>query len=287
MKTSGCSMIDNKILFKVNKLIRDKLPSHMLSKRINPKTYILNDEQLKKYLNEKLIEEAKEVISASEATALTEELADLLEVMKTIAKIHEIKWDSIQNMALNKLDHYGGFNEGVFCDAVEIQQDNPALNYYTKSPLKYPVLAPCKLPGHYLVIENQHPKAVRDRISYGIREYNIPFFGFQDMSDPFCLYIQNERYEVIAGIYGSIWNHYSYIDVLWVEESYRKQGIGTFLMKQTEKFLRSKGSKKVRLDTFDFQAPLFYEKLGFKCFGMIPKCIEGRDRFYLEKSFEI
>lgn len=280
-------MRGNKLLYKINKLIRDKLPDYMRGNHIIPKIYTLNNEQLKKQLQEKLIEEVEEVRSADDKLSLTQELADLLEVMQCIAKNNEIEWQEIENTAFKKVERFGGFKEGVFCELVEVEPNSSCENYYAKSPDKYPQLMPCQLNGLYLISENKHPPAVKERIAYGIREYNIPYFGFQAPSKPFCLYIQDEKNEVVAGLYGSIWNHFSYIDVLWVSEGYRNKGIGTFLMGRTEAFLKNHGCKKIRLDTFDFQAPQFYEKLGFKNFGIIPSCIRGRTRFYMEKILEI
>ena len=79
-------MRENKLLYKINKLIRDKLPDYMRGNHIVPKIYTLNNEQLKEQLLEKLIEEVEEVRSADNKLSLTQELADLLEVMQCIAK---------------------------------------------------------------------------------------------------------------------------------------------------------------------------------------------------------
>jgi ribosomal protein S18 acetylase RimI-like enzyme len=44
------------------------------------------------------------------------------------------------------------------------------------------------------------------------------------------------------------------------------------------------GCNAIYLDTFDFQAPKFYEKLGFKVFGTLQDYPTGHQRFYLVKQ---
>ena len=41
----------------------------------------------------------------------------------------------------------------------------------------------------------------------------------------------------------------------------------------------------VHLDTFDFQAPGFYERMGFEVFGVVEDHPPGHRRLYLQKRF--
>jgi ribosomal protein S18 acetylase RimI-like enzyme len=60
-----------------------------------------------------------------------------------------------------------------------------------------------------------------------------------------------------------------FIDLVWVHERLRGRGIGTELMKRAEAALRSRGGEVVFLSTWSFQAPRFYEKLGYLPFGTL------------------
>ncbi|MBR4725963.1 MAG: GNAT family N-acetyltransferase [Lachnospiraceae bacterium] len=62
------------------------------------------------------------------------------------------------------------------------------------------------------------------------------------------------------------------LDILWVEETYRKQGIGTALLREAERVARKRGCHFITLGTFDFQARPFYEKYGFEVCGTIEDC---------------
>lgn len=90
--------------------------------------------------------------------------------------------------------------------------------------------------------------------------------------------------EIIAGITSILycWKCL-YIDVLWVAEKYRHQGLGRKLLNKVEEVAKKQGSHLVHLDTFDFQAKDFYLKNNYEIFGELKDCPPGHSRFYLKK----
>ena len=76
-----------------------------------------------------------------------------------------------------------------------------------------------------------------------------------------------------------------YLDALWVDERYRKSGLGSQLLKNLEKFAKAEECTLIHLDTFDFQAKDFYIKHGYDLFGTLEDCPEGHSRYYLKKKF--
>ena len=62
------------------------------------------------------------------------------------------------------------------------------------------------------------------------------------------------------------------LDILWVEETYRRQGIGSALIREAERAAREKSCRFMTLGTFDFQARPLYEKHGFSVCGVIEDC---------------
>lgn len=90
---------------------------------------------------------------------------------------------------------------------------------------------------------------------------------------------------IIAGILSKMycWNCL-YIDVLWVKEEYRKEGLGSKLLEEVEKLAKEKECHLIHLDTFDFQAKDFYIKYGYEIFGVLDECPEGHKRYYLKKN---
>lgn len=80
--------------------------------------------------------------------------------------------------------------------------------------------------------------------------------------------------------YGYGW---MFVDLLFVPERLRGQGVGRQLMAEAERVGREHGLVGIRLDTFEFQARGFYEKLGFVVFGEIGDHPPGSSRYFLSK----
>ena len=101
-----------------NKLVRDKIPEIIKNNNEIPVTRILNDSEYKKELEKKLFEEYQEVIDASGKKRL-EELADMLEVMISLANIQNATLDDIISIADKKRTNRGSFKEKIFLENVK------------------------------------------------------------------------------------------------------------------------------------------------------------------------
>jgi GNAT superfamily N-acetyltransferase len=102
---------------------------------------------------------------------------------------------------------------------------------------------------------------------------------------PFVVAIkQNEK--MLAGAECISTYDWMHVKLLWVEESGRKQGYGTKLLKLIETEARKRNCLGMHLDTFSFQAKYFYLKLGFTIFGEIHDHPKGHDRYYLKKKID-
>ncbi|MFN7038075.1 MAG: nucleoside triphosphate pyrophosphohydrolase [Alphaproteobacteria bacterium] len=127
-----------KIKFKVEKLIRDKMPEIMRSKNIEVFERIMNQTEYLNALKAKLIEEANEVFEADSKEELAEEIADILEVIEALAEANNIKLSTIHEIKNNKRNLKGGFEKKLYNSHVEINEDNSAINYYLNKSTKYP-----------------------------------------------------------------------------------------------------------------------------------------------------
>jgi len=89
---------------------------------------------------------------------------------------------------------------------------------------------------------------------------------------------------VLGGlILQSYWRE-SYVELLWLSERARRQGLGRRLIQEAERRARRRGSRLLHLNTYSFQAPGFYEKLGFARFGGMAGSPRGASRhFYLKE----
>jgi len=75
-------------------------------------TYIADDNEYWERLKDKLIEEVQEVIE----TNITEELADLLEVVHAICKYRWISLEEVENIRQEKKNKRGGFEKKIILE---------------------------------------------------------------------------------------------------------------------------------------------------------------------------
>jgi ribosomal protein S18 acetylase RimI-like enzyme len=95
---------------------------------------------------------------------------------------------------------------------------------------------------------------------------------------------KNARGKLVGGLYGGTYWGWLHVKMLWVDKVYRKQGVGTELIKKAGILAKKRGCKYVCLSTFSFHAPGFYRKLGFKRYASLKPFIKGSTRFYLYKK---
>lgn len=77
-------------------------------------------------------------------------------------------------------------------------------------------------------------------------------------------FIAKEDNKVVGMIIGNSYYKEVYINELIILEPYRNNHIGSKLVEAVENYYRNKGFENMNLTTYDFQAPEFYKKCGFK-----------------------
>jgi len=93
--------------------------------------------------------------------------------------------------------------------------------------------------------------------------------------------------EVVGGLTGDMIYGWLSIQVLFVPEHLRGQGLGARLLGCAEVEARARHLHGMVVNTFSFQARPFYERMGFTHFGTLEGCPPGHRCFYLCKRFEI
>jgi ribosomal protein S18 acetylase RimI-like enzyme len=88
---------------------------------------------------------------------------------------------------------------------------------------------------------------------------------------------------IVAGAAGFSWAGFAQVRELWVDEAYRRQGLGTELMAAAEREAARRGCVELQVTTFSFQAPEFYRRLGFEEVARVPGHQDGYDSIYLVK----
>ena len=91
--------------------------------------------------------------------------------------------------------------------------------------------------------------------------------------------------KLVAGLDACITNFkILYVSTVFVDEEYRRKGLGARLMREMEKRAAAMGVNMIRLDTYDWQGKEFYETLGYECVGHYENKEDGfSEYFYLKR----
>ena len=76
------------------------------------------------------------------------------------------------------------------------------------------------------------------------------------------------------------------LDILWVDERYRRRGLGSLLIRNAERVFREKGCYVSALGTFSFQARPLYEKHGYTVWGTVENWPRGYANYSLYKRLD-
>ena len=98
------------------KLVRDRIPEIIEAAGGQPSTRVLDQAERLPALLMKLQEESDELRAAASPAAQSEELADVLEVLKAIASELGQPWNEIEATAAEKRAERGGFEAGIWLE---------------------------------------------------------------------------------------------------------------------------------------------------------------------------
>ena len=91
--------------------------------------------------------------------------------------------------------------------------------------------------------------------------------------------------ELVAGVSGWTWGQAAGIAMTWVREDQRGTGVGARLLAAFEAEARERGCTHVFTTSFTFQAPGFYQRLGYEeIFRWESVPTPGRDDVHLRKQ---
>lgn len=112
----------------------------------------------------------------------------------------------------------------------------------------------------------------------------------QAENSSFVLTAVSSTDELVGGLTASVSYGWLLTKLLWVDESYRHQGLGTRLMAKAELKAASLGCHSAWLETSNPDAKTFYEGLGYIEFGRLSNDAgqfpETHRRWFLRKPLE-
>jgi GNAT superfamily N-acetyltransferase len=103
----------------------------------------------------------------------------------------------------------------------------------------------------------------------------------------FMLSVRDDSGRLVAGLKGATFWNALYVHDLWVDADQRKHGHGSALVSHAEQIARERGCEISILSTFSFQAPRFYERLGYHVFGEVTDLPPGHTLYWFSKRLAL
>ena len=144
-----------------------------------------------------------------------------------------------------------------------------------------------------ITIKNDNNIDMKNIIHTNLRNYNrekCEWLKCNTSADINIYNIKNSNFlvydndKLIGGAIGFVQYNWYFLDMLYVDEDYRGQDIGTNLIKCIEDFSKKENLTGIRMETWDFQARGFYEKNGFIVYAEIKDCPPGTTDYFLKKE---
>ena len=131
-------------------------------------------------------------------------------------------------------------------------------------------------------LENVDSEKAKEIVNL-IREYNSSNRE-SSKSELLNIYMEDEQGNILAGMVAEIFGNWLEIEYLYVREDLRGKGIGSKILDKAEKESKSRGCKYSFVNTFNFQAPNFYKKHGYKEIFALKEYPYTGERYYYTKE---
>ncbi|HLI51381.1 MAG TPA: GNAT family N-acetyltransferase [Thermomicrobiaceae bacterium] len=121
-------------------------------------------------------------------------------------------------------------------------------------------------------------------INASLDAFNRALAG-EDHHQPLAVFMREaETGEIAGGLVGMTFWGWLHIELLWVREDLRHTGYGRRLVEEAEAEARRRGCRRAFVATESFQAPGFYQSLGYVVYAELPDLPPGFVRYYLKKD---
>lgn len=123
-------------------------------------------------------------------------------------------------------------------------------------------------------------------LGHGLHEHALPTTQTRGFK-PIAVFARKNDGQLVGGIQALVnWN-WLHICLAWLDEDYRRQGLGSELLTRIEQAGIEQGCSQAHLDTFSYQARPFYEKHGYELFGQLDDYPTGHSRYFMRKNLSL
>ncbi|KXU14739.1 Acetyltransferase [Streptococcus infantis] len=103
-------------------------------------------------------------------------------------------------------------------------------------------------------------------------------------SEPLNIYVEDDSSEIMARLVAETFGNWLEIEYLFVNEELRGQGIGSQLLQRAESEAKKRNCRFAFVNTYQFQAPAFYQKHGYKEVFTLKDYPYTGQRYYYQKD---
>ncbi len=140
-------------------------------------------------------------------------------------------------------------------------------------------------PSYRIELTDEPPSQERDMLAVPLLVYNEVLLGPSCIRPVAVLIRSQENARLLGGLWGRTSFRWLFIELLFIPEALRGQGIGTQLLKIAEDEAVARECLGAWLDTFSPDACCFYAQQGYEVFGTIADYPPGNTRSFLSKRF--
>ena len=134
----------------------------------------------------------------------------------------------------------------------------------------------------YVVEDEPSPTDVR-ALEDGLYRYNVEQTG-RDDGRWLAIFLRDADGRIVAGLSGWTWAGWLKVANLWVRQDLRRKGHGHHLLGAAEAEAVARGCTRATLDTYSFQAPEFYQRLGYRIVAAVDDLPAGHKHYTLVKE---
>jgi GNAT superfamily N-acetyltransferase len=138
------------------------------------------------------------------------------------------------------------------------------------------------MPQRYVIEDEPRHQDVR-ALEDGLYRYNVEQTG-RDDGRWLAIFVRDDSGKIMAGLSGWTWAGWLKVANLWVRPDLRHNGQGRELLTAAETEAKARGCTRATLDTYSFQAPSFYQRLGYKIVAAVDEMPPGHKHYTLVKD---
>ncbi len=117
-----------------------------------------------------------------------------------------------------------------------------------------------------------------------LADYNAEQTGRRDEGGRFAVLLRDRDGLVEGGMYATHWMGWAKLELAYVPEHRRGQGLGSRMLATLERAAVGRGCHGLWLQSFSLQAPDFYKKLGYREVGRLKDRPPGHEDVFLAKE---